>query len=34
MKIIVIYTLVGPATVLVLTALAVVTDAGRAGLAH
>jgi potassium-transporting ATPase potassium-binding subunit len=32
MKIIVIYTLLGPATVLMLTALAVVTEAGRAGL--
>jgi K+-transporting ATPase ATPase A chain len=32
MKIIMIYTLVGPATVLVLTALAVVTEASRAGL--
>jgi potassium-transporting ATPase potassium-binding subunit len=32
MKLIVIYTLVGPATVLMLTALAVATEAGRAGL--
>lgn len=32
MKIIAIYTLIGPATVLALTALAVVTDAGRAAL--
>jgi K+-transporting ATPase ATPase A chain len=32
MKIIALYTLIGPATVLVLTAIAVVTEAGRAGL--
>ena len=32
MKIIAVYTLVGPVTVLVLTALAVITNAGRAGL--
>jgi K+-transporting ATPase ATPase A chain len=32
MKIIAVYTLVGPVTVLALTALAVITNAGRAGL--